>query len=187
MRNAIAQDRAGKGICLQPAIQVIGDFDYEIKGNEGIPMAYTIHDFGSSRKNDESVVQWNSKGREFLIEGVFLPLLQFSIGLAAGDIAQHRDLMLRYNNYAMAGIVVRDENNGQLTTTLSGRTSLSYKLGQDEAKSLAKGVEILSKIWFALGAKKVIIQHRAKNILDSEEQIPVIVGRIIHEPDGLLL
>ena len=128
LRNAIAQDRAGRGICLQPAIQVIGDFDYEIKGNEGIPMAYTIHDFGSSRKNDESVVQWNSKGKEFLIESVFLPLLQFSIGLAAGDIAQHRDLMLRYNNYAMAGIVVRDENNGQLTTTLSGRTSLSYKL-----------------------------------------------------------
>ena len=187
LRNAIAQDRAGKGICLQPAIQVIGDFDYEIKGNEGIPMAYTIHDFGSSRKNDESVVQWNSKGREFLIESVFLPLLQFSIGLAAGDIAQHRDLMLRYNNYAMAGIVVRDENNGQLTTTLSGRTSLSYKLGQAEAKSLAKGVEILSKIWFALGAKKVIIQHRAMNILNSEGQIPVIVEKIIQEPDGLLL
>ena len=50
LANGIAQDTAGIGLCLHPGIQVLGDFDYEIKGNEGIPMAYTVHDFGVDRK-----------------------------------------------------------------------------------------------------------------------------------------
>ena len=43
---------AGVGLCLHPGVEVIGDFDYEIKGNQGIPMAYTVHDFGVTRKSD---------------------------------------------------------------------------------------------------------------------------------------
>lgn len=52
LKNGISQDVAGSGLCLHPGIQVIGDFDYEIKGNEGIPMAYTVHDFGVTRRAD---------------------------------------------------------------------------------------------------------------------------------------
>ena len=50
LQNGIAQNTAGVGLCLHPGIEVMGDFDYEIKGNQGIPMAYTVHDFGVTRK-----------------------------------------------------------------------------------------------------------------------------------------
>src|SRR5918996_1967176 len=33
LQNGIAQNTAGGGLCLHPGIEVIGDFDYEIKGN----------------------------------------------------------------------------------------------------------------------------------------------------------
>ena len=52
LQNGIAQKTAGVGLCLHPGVEVIGDFDYEIKGNQGIPMAYTVHDFGVTRKSD---------------------------------------------------------------------------------------------------------------------------------------
>ena len=80
LENGIAEDTAGKGLCLHPGIQVIGDFDYEIKGNQGIPMSYTVHDFGITRTSDETMQEWNhTNGNEFLIESIFIPILQFSI------------------------------------------------------------------------------------------------------------
>ena len=41
-----------------PGIQVIGDFDYEIKGSQGIPMAYTVHDFGVTRTTDDTMKKY---------------------------------------------------------------------------------------------------------------------------------
>jgi hypothetical protein len=64
--NGISQSTAGNGLCLHPGIQVIGDFDYEIKGNQGIPMAYTVHDFGVTRNTDESIKSSNYDGSELL-------------------------------------------------------------------------------------------------------------------------
>ncbi len=69
LQNRIAQDTAGIGLCLHPGIEVIGDFDYEIKGNQGIPMAYTVHDFGVTRHSDQTRKEYNfDDGGEFLIE-----------------------------------------------------------------------------------------------------------------------
>ena len=86
LKNGISQEVAGRGLCLHPGIQVIGDFDYEIKGNEGIPMAYTVHDFGVTRSDDETMKQYNYDGCEFLLESIFLPLMQFSIALSASGL-----------------------------------------------------------------------------------------------------
>lgn len=187
LKNGICQATAGRGLCLHPAIQVIGDFDYEIKGNEGIPMAYTVHDFGVTRKSDKSKEEWNFKGGDFLMESIFLPLLQFSIGLSAADITMHQRLIQRYNNYAMAGVVVRDQNPGQVSITSTGRASVAYKLGENELLALAKGAEILTKMWFALGAKKVLVQHKALNIIENEDQIPLLNEKIMKDPNNLLL
>ena len=163
LQNGIAQKTAGVGLCLHPGVEVIGDFDSEIKGNQGIPMAYTVHDFGVTRKSDVTRKEYgiDDNTDEFLIESIFLPLLQFSIALSAGGALEHRNLIQRYNNYAMAGIVVRDDNVGRITLTNTGRASVRYEPSQKELKAIAKGVEILAKMWFALGAKRIINSHRA--------------------------
>ena len=188
LTNSIAQDTAGKGLCLHPGIQVLGDFDYEIKGNEGIPMAYTVHDFGVDRKTDETRKEYDfdSEG-EFLIESIFIPLFQFSIALSASSITEHRTLIERFNNYAMAGIVVRDRNIGTVSLTSTGRASVSYEAGENELKILAKGVEVLGKMWFRLGARRIIIPHRNLSMVDNEVDIPKLVDKILHDPKNLLL
>ena len=186
--NGIAQDTAGKGLCLHPGIRVLGDFDYEIKGNEGIPMAYTVHDFGVDRKTDETRKEYNfDSGGEFLIESIFIPLFQFSIALSASSIIEHRKLIERFNNYAMAGIVVRDGNIGKVSLTATGRASVTYEAGENELKVLAKGVEVLGKMWFRLGARRIIIPHRNLSIIDREDDIPKLVDKILHNPKNLLL
>ena len=136
LANGIASNTAGKGLCLHPGIQVLGDFDYEIKGNEGIPMAYTVHDFGVDRNTDQTRKEYDfESGGEFLIESIFIPLFQFSIALSASGIIEHRELIKRFNNYAMAGIVVRDDNIGNISLTTTGRASVTYEAGENESQS----------------------------------------------------
>jgi hypothetical protein len=189
LQNQIAQDTAGVGLCLHPAIEVIGDFDYEIKGNQGIPMAYTVHDFGITRTTDQTRKEYGfGSGGEFLIESIFLPLLQFSIALSAsGSVPEYRRLIKRFNNYAMAGIVVRDDNIGRVSLTTTNRVSASYEPGEKELVSLANGVKILGKMWFALGAKRIIIPHRTTSIIENEMEIPTLVDNIINDSKNLLL
>ena len=188
LQNGIAQDTAGIGLCLHPGIEVIGDFNYEIKGNQGIPMAYTVHDFGVTRTSDQTRKEYNfDDGGEFLIESIFLPLLQFSIALSASGISEHERLIERFNNYAMAGIVVRDDNIGRVALTSTGRASVTYEPGEKELKMLAKGVEVLGKMWFALGAKKIIISYRGMSTIEQEADIPKLVEKILNDPRNLLL
>lgn len=189
LQNAIAQRTAGVGLCLHPGVEVIGDFDYEIKGNQGIPMAYTVHDFGVTRKSDLTREEFHIDDNtdEFLIESIFLPLLQFSIALSAGGAVEHRNLIQRFNNYAMAGIVVRDSNVGRVALTNTGRASVSYEPSLKELKAVAKGVEVLAKMWFALGAKRIINSHRNMPIVDNEEDLPKLVKKIVDDPKNLLL
>jgi choline dehydrogenase-like flavoprotein len=189
LQNQIAQDTAGLGLCLHPAIEVIGDFDYEIKGNQGIPMAYTVHDFGITRTTDQARREYGfDAGGEFLIESIFLPILQFSIALSAsGSVPEYRRLIKRFNNYAMAGIVVRDDNIGRVSLTTTNRPSVSYEPGKRELVSLANGVKILGKMWFALGARRIIIPHRTTNIIENEIEIPKLVDNILNDSKNLLL
>jgi choline dehydrogenase-like flavoprotein len=188
LTNGISQDTAGIGLCLHPGIQVLGDFDYEIKGNQGIPMAYTIHDFGVTRKTDQTRKDYNFENEgEFLIESIFLPLLQFSIAISASGLGQHRMLIERFNNYSMAGIVVRDDNIGRVALTTTGRASVTYELKEKELKILAKGVEVLGKMWFRLGARRIIIPHRGLSIIDKEEDISKLVEKIMLDHRNLLL
>lgn len=186
LRNGIAQSTAGRGLCLHPAPLVLGDFDYEIKGNQGIPMAYTVHDFGVLRRTNQTMDDHDFHDGEFLIESIFVPLLEFSMGIPAGP-SEHRKLLQRYNNYAMAGILVRDDNNGRVSLTQTGRASVAYELGEKELKTVAKGMEILGKMWFALDARRIITSHRNMMIVEKETDIQKLKDAILTDPKNLLL
>ena len=116
-----------------------------------------------------------------------MPLTQFSIALSGSGIWEHRRLIQRFNNYSMAGIVVRDGNLGNVSLTTTERASVNYEPGIKELKALAKGTELLANMWFALGASKVIIPHRGLSSISLKEDIPKLMDKIINDPKNLLL
>ncbi len=177
LSNGIASDRAGKGLALHPAPFVLGDFPYEVRANQGIPMAYTLHQFGVTNGVREG---------GFLVEGIFLPPFQFSMALPVSG-GQHNELMKRYQYFAMAGILVRDHSNGLITVADDGTPRVSYSLGPMEVDIIATGVEVVSKMWFGLGASRVITSHMAFPIVDGPAQIPDLVKAIRDQPKGLLM
>ena len=87
----------------------------------------------------------------------------------------------------MAGVLVRDDNNGRLSLTPTNRASLTYRIGEKESKILAKGVEILANMWFKLGAKQIICSHRKMPLIKHEDQIKDLKEMILSDPSNLLL
>ena len=174
------------GLCVHPSPSVIAEFDKEIKGNEGIPMAYTVHDFGVNRADNETWDKYAFKGREFLLESIFLPILQFSTAIPV-PLNDHIQILRRFNNIAMAGIVVRDNNNGRVLLTPTGRASVQYKLGDEEVESIIMGIKLLAKMWFALGAKRLITSMTTMSIINSEQDIPKLADEIRNNRQYLYL
>jgi choline dehydrogenase-like flavoprotein len=87
----------------------------------------------------------------------------------------------------MAGVLVRDRSNGKITLTDLGLPAVDYALTTKELESIAKGVELISRMWFMLGASRVITPHMARPILKSSDEIPELISTIKNDPKGMLL
>ena len=162
---------------MHPVPFVLGDFPFEINGNQGIPMAYTLHDFGVTSGVEDG---------GFLIEGIFLPPLQLSLLLPVSG-GLHEELMMRYNHYAMAGVLVRDGSNGKITLTAGGLPRIDYALSPKEVDSIARGVEVICRMWFRLGASSVVTPHLSIPVLNDAIEIPDLLSAIRNDPKGMLL
>lgn len=175
MQNRIAEGKTGKGLSLHPAPFLLGKFAKKINAYNGIPMAYACHEFG--------VTNGVANGG-FLIESIFLPIFQFSLGLPS-FLEEHPKLMEDYTHYTMAGVMIRDESNGTITLTDNGNPKVHYSLSQKDTKNIAKGLETLAQMWFDVGAEHLISGHQDLIVLNSKEDIPRLVSAIETNPDGL--
>jgi len=175
--NSIARDRAGRGSSFHPASFLLGKFQQEINAYDGIPMAYTCHEFGVTN---------GVQNGGFLIESIFLPIFQFSLGVPS-FVEEHSVLMKDYVHYAMAGVMIRDDPNGSLSLTPSGKAKVHYESSVADIKNFAKGLQILAEMWFDAGASEVITGHRDIIRLASKDDIPKLVDAIEANPSGLQL
>ncbi len=177
MKNKIAPGKTGRGLSFHPAVHLLGRFDQEINAYNGIPMAFTCHEFGVTN---------GVKDGSFLIESIFLSIFQFSMGLPS-FLAEHAQLMKDFTHYAMAGVLVKDEPTGTVTMTETGRAKIHHALSPADIKTVAKGLATLAELWFAAGANEVITEHADITRLKSKDDIPRLVHAIETNPDGLNL
>lgn len=181
LKNGIAVDRAGKGLAMHPGTWVLGDFPFEIRANQGIPMAYTVHDFGVTNGVENG---------GFLIEGIFIPPFQFSMSLPVlfpVPSGQHEELMKRYHHYAMAAPLVRDGSNGTITVADSGSPRVAYDLSAQDAETIATAVEKIATMWFKVGASRLVTSFTGQPLVNDESEIPGLVQAIKDDPKGLIM
>ena len=176
-RSNIGGQKVGKGLALHPAPFVIGVFDEEIRANRGVPMSYTCHEFG--------VINGVENGG-FLIESIFLPVFQMALAIPSFGI-DHAKMMERFNNYTMAGIMTRDEPAGNVTISYNGHPKVVYNLAPKTIDDMARGMAILAKMWFSIGAKSVITSHRDLPELRTKADIPLLKDAVRNNPDGLMI
>ena len=156
----------GKGVAIHPSPAVVGDFEEAVNGHQGIPMAYHCDEF--------SVLKTGKRG--YMIESIFLAPYQFSLSLPGFDYDQ-KQLMSRYDHYALLGSLLHDENVG--TVRLGGPLGsvLEYDLTSEDAKMMIEGMKNSARILLAQGATQVITSHRKKTVIYSEADLHIIDER----------
>jgi hypothetical protein len=140
-------------------------------------MSYTCHEFGVTNGVENG---------GFLIESIFLPVFQMALAIPTFGI-DHAKMMERFNNYTMAGIMTRDEPVGIVTISYNGNPKVVYNLAPKTIDDMARGMAILAKMWFSIGAKSVITSHRDMPELRTKADIPMLKDAVRNNPDGLMI
>jgi len=171
LSNNIALGKAGKGLALHPSTLLIGRFKDEVRASEGIPMAYACHEF--------SVLNHENNGKQkggFMLESIFTPIYQFSLQL---PWETHEDLMEKFQHYAMAGVMIRDESNGNITLSEKGNPKIHYELGDNEIEDLTDGIRKLAELFFDAKAETVLTGYGGENKqLGNRDQIDDLINSI---------
>jgi hypothetical protein len=176
-RSAIPNQNIGDGLAFHPAALVMGHFNDEIYGNRGIPMSYTCHEYG--------VTNGIQKGG-FLIESIFLPIFQMAVAIPS-FATEHLTMMREYNNLSLAGIMIRDESVGKVSKTFGDNPKIDYDISDNTLRDMARGVSILAKLWFGIGADYVISPHVDIPKIENENDILRLEKAVLERPDGLRL
>lgn len=158
--------QVGTGVAIHPSPAMIGDFDYEINGNQGIPMAYHCHEF--------SVL--NTGNRGYMLEAVFFAPYQFSLPIPGVDY-EEKELMSRYSHYALIGSLLQDESVGTVIKGGPLAYYLGYQLTPGDAALMVEGMKSAARALFAAGATKVLTSHRRRTVLNSENDLHLIDDR----------
>ena len=164
--NLNQHGHVGKNIALHPSPALLGDFEEEINGSQGIPMGYHCDEF--------SVLKTGKRG--YLIESVFLAPYQFLLTLP-GYQYENKELMKRYSHYAMAGILLQDEPVGRVSLEGPFGSMIFYRLTSGDSKMMIEGMKNAARIFFATGATRVITSHRKKTVLYGEDDLTLIDER----------
>jgi hypothetical protein len=129
----------GRNLSIHPALAVMALFDEKLDGGNAIPQGYAIEQF-----HDEGI----------LFEGAFAPL-----DLAAASFTmigpRFVELVEAYDRIACFGVMIEDVSRGRVRRGPGGRPLITYSLVEHDVARLKRAVEILSRVYFAAGARSV--------------------------------
>lgn len=129
----------GHNLTLHPASKMIALMEEEVRGWEGIPQGWY----------SDALAAEGIK-----LEGIFLPpAFTASTILLTG--AQHQEVMGRYRNLAMFGMMVSDTTHGRVVRGIGGHAMAFYTINREDLPKYQRGITHLAEAFFAAGARKV--------------------------------
>jgi len=142
-RSGLRSRDLGRHLSIHPATGVIGVFDEEIRGWQGVLQSYLVDSLAH---------------RGVMIEATFPPP-ELSYGSADVDLpaGERKALFAKLPNIATPGVMVSDGSNGRVVGLGPGRTPLiRYDLARGDAARALEGILLCARILFAAGAKEVL-------------------------------
>ena len=128
----------GKNLSIHPACGMFAELDEVIQPWNGIPQGYSIDEL-----HEEGI----------LFEGVMLPLeMSMSVSQLIGpDLIR---LAESFDHVATFGFMVEDTSRGSVHA-VRGEPVIQYWLSEQDVSHIKRGVDVLSQIFFAAGARVV--------------------------------
>jgi len=141
LRQGIANSsgEVGRNLSIHPAVAAIARFDEPVHSWNTVPQGYAIDHFA-----DEGI----------MFEGGSAPLditAASTPGYGPGftDFMEHFDRMLGF------GFMVKDTSRGRVHRTAKGEPRITYWMNDHDVSQVRRGMGILSRVFFAAGAREV--------------------------------
>ncbi|MBN1947505.1 MAG: GMC family oxidoreductase [Bradymonadales bacterium] len=141
LRNNLANSssQVGRNLSLHPGMTLLAEFDEPIEAHHGVPQGYQVTEF-----DDEGI----------FLQAIFTPLdVTSSLYPAIGP--EFTRLMESYNHLAGFGFTIQDSSRGKVFFGPGGHPVVYYRLNRRDLQRIRRGIQILSEIFFAAGARQV--------------------------------
>lgn len=129
----------GRNLSIHPASAGLGVFDEEVNASRTVPQGYAIDEF---------------KHEGLYFEGGQVPL-ELTAATLSGSGPSFISLMEQFNKSFTFGFMVKDTSRGRVSASASGEPSMRYSVNEHDRALLQRGFAILSRVYFAAGAKEV--------------------------------
>jgi len=133
-----ASGELGKNLSVHPASAIVGYFDESVAGYNGIPQSYAIEEF-----HDEGI----------LFEGGTAPL-DFAAGTLPILGPRFIEAAEQSEHAAMFGFLTEDTSRGRVRSR-GGVPLITYMMNDRDVAKVKRAIEILCRVLFAAGARKV--------------------------------
>jgi choline dehydrogenase-like flavoprotein len=157
----------GKNLSLHPNVKVIALFDEDVTGWKGAHQAFQVREFVDDGLGAFAAVNMPPS------------VIAMSIPHRGGQLGQ---LMARYNQMVLAGLLCEDTTTGHVRT-IAGRPQAFYQLAKRDAAAIQRGLVLLSELLFAAGAKRILMPFHHTKELASPDEARRMLDRPIPESD----
>jgi choline dehydrogenase-like flavoprotein len=151
----------GRNLTIHPASAARALLDEDVDPWAGVPQSYYVDELAADG---------------IMLEGIAGPPDQGALSLPRSG-AEHRDLMLQARRLASFGVMVSDTGRGSVRERF-GRPVIRYDLHPDDARRFQRGFVLLADIFFAAGAREVLVPLRGVPTLRGGDTAPLRAARI---------
>lgn len=146
----------GRNLSVHPASNVRAVMDEPVDPWQGVPQSFYIDALA---------------GEGVMFEGIAGPPDQAAMA-TPGSGAAHRDLMLDVRRTASFGVMVTDTSRGEIRT-VAGQPVIRYDMNAEDARRFQRGFEVLAELFFAVGARKVVVPVPGLPLLTGGDLTPL--------------
>jgi choline dehydrogenase-like flavoprotein len=160
-RSGVRSRALGRHLTIHPASAARARFDEPIDPWDGVPQSYYVDALA---------------GEGIMLEGIAGPPDQAALA-TPGDTAEHRAWMLDVRSTASFGVMVADSATGTVREA-GGRLLVRYDLHATDAERLRRGFALLADIWWAAGAREIVVPIAGVPVLRGGDSGPLRAARV---------
>lgn len=145
----------GRNLTIHPAMGLAGEMDAPTDVFSTVPQGYAIKGFFHER---------------LLFEGGSPP--PDLVAAATHDVGpKFMDFAEAMHRLILFGFAVKDTSHGQVVPGAAGRPLITYWLNHADLERMRRGVEILTRVYLAAGARRVHLPIRGHEVISSEAEL----------------
>ena len=157
LKNKLANSsgQVGRNFLCHPNAKAVAIYDQDVSGWKGTIQGYQVH--------------------EFINEGLIMATTMVPPGIIAMSLPyigqRSLSMMQKYNQMVVCGVLVEDTHAGRVGLDLFGEAKMRYDLSDRDAATMVRGVALLAEIYFASGAREVLLPFSRLPSIQSVDEI----------------